>query len=249
MTAHNKKHDIASTDNHDSLAAPNNLLQADANGNPVDATNTNAQVSAAITASHARAHAMNSASDHSAATQGNVPYAGAAGAWAVLAPGTSGYFLKTQGAGANPIWAVVAGGTGSTAEVFLSGCEYNANNGSYRARTLASTTGVRFTFRFPIDFGAITKLVLIVIPGSSVVNKQYALASEYGAVGEASNINNQSATVTVASFTSSQIAEINLATVFTSAAANDYAGVLVTGQSGVAVSCDVLGVLLRYTRV
>ena len=56
---------------------------------------------------HARAHALNSALDHSAATQGDTWYAGAAGAPALLPAGTSGYFLKTQGAGANPIWASV----------------------------------------------------------------------------------------------------------------------------------------------
>ena len=39
------------------------------------------------------------------ATQGDVIYYGAAGAPAQLTAGTSGYFLKTQGAGANPIWA------------------------------------------------------------------------------------------------------------------------------------------------
>lgn len=31
-------------------------------------------------------------------------------AWAALAPSTSGYFLKTQGAGANPAWAASTGG-------------------------------------------------------------------------------------------------------------------------------------------
>jgi hypothetical protein len=38
------------------------------------------------------------------ATQGQVLYRGAAG-WSVLATGTSGQFLKTQGAAANPVWA------------------------------------------------------------------------------------------------------------------------------------------------
>lgn len=42
-------------------------------------------------------------------TQGNILYRGASG-WAVLAPGTSGNFLKTQGASANPIWAAQATG-------------------------------------------------------------------------------------------------------------------------------------------
>ncbi len=38
-------------------------------------------------------------------TQGGVKYSGAGGEASELAAGTSGQFLKTQGAGANPIWA------------------------------------------------------------------------------------------------------------------------------------------------
>ncbi len=40
-----------------------------------------------------------------AGTQGGVPYFGAAGAPTELAAGTSGQFLKTLGAGANPLWS------------------------------------------------------------------------------------------------------------------------------------------------
>lgn len=44
-------------------------------------------------------------------TRGSVLYRGAAG-WAILAPGTSGFFLSTAGAGADPLWAnPSAGGT------------------------------------------------------------------------------------------------------------------------------------------
>ena len=39
------------------------------------------------------------------ATQGDIIYYAGAGAPAQLSAGTSGFFLKTQGAGANPIWA------------------------------------------------------------------------------------------------------------------------------------------------
>ena len=42
------------------------------------------------------------------AAQGDIIYASAAAAPAVLTAGTSGYFLKTQGAGANPAWAAAA---------------------------------------------------------------------------------------------------------------------------------------------
>ena len=53
-------------------------------------------------------------------TQGSVLYRGAS-AWAALSPGTSGYFLKTQGAAANPTWTDItttipaAGALGSLA--------------------------------------------------------------------------------------------------------------------------------------
>lgn len=42
-------------------------------------------------------------------TQGAVLYRGASG-WAALGPGTSGQFLKTQGAAANPVWSALPGG-------------------------------------------------------------------------------------------------------------------------------------------
>lgn len=42
--------------------------------------------------------------------QGDVLYRGAA-TWARLAAGTSGYFLQTQGVGANPQWAAASGGS------------------------------------------------------------------------------------------------------------------------------------------
>jgi len=43
-------------------------------------------------------------------TQGSVLYFNGTN-WVNLAPGTNGYFLKTQGVGANPVWASVSGGT------------------------------------------------------------------------------------------------------------------------------------------
>jgi hypothetical protein len=41
----------------------------------------------------------------SAASQGSIIYFSATGTMATLSPGTAGQFLKTQGAGANPVWA------------------------------------------------------------------------------------------------------------------------------------------------
>jgi hypothetical protein len=50
---HPKKHSITSTGDHTSTATSGKMLKADASGLPTDATNTDAQVSAAVTASHA----------------------------------------------------------------------------------------------------------------------------------------------------------------------------------------------------
>jgi hypothetical protein len=44
--------------------------------------------------------------------QGNILYHNGS-SWVVLAPGTSGHVLKTQGAAADPIWAAESGGSGS----------------------------------------------------------------------------------------------------------------------------------------
>ena len=55
-------------------------------------------------------------------TQGDVLYYGASGAPARLGFGTDGYFLKTQGTGANPAWAEVPPGAptgGGTEKVFF----------------------------------------------------------------------------------------------------------------------------------
>ena len=50
---HARQHSITSTSDHTSTATSGQMLKADANGLPVNATNTDAQVSAAVTASHA----------------------------------------------------------------------------------------------------------------------------------------------------------------------------------------------------
>ena len=82
----------------------NDLLVGDANGNPQPVT-------------------LSSSLDSGiGSTRGSILYRGATG-WAALSPGTSGYFLQTQGAGANPAWAAAGGGnlstTGTTAVGYL----------------------------------------------------------------------------------------------------------------------------------
>jgi hypothetical protein len=52
--AHGRQHAITSALDHTSTATAGQVLKADANGLPVDGTNTDAEVSAAVTASHAQ---------------------------------------------------------------------------------------------------------------------------------------------------------------------------------------------------
>jgi hypothetical protein len=59
------------------------------------------------------------------AAQGDVLYRGSSG-WVFLAPGTSGQFLQTQGAGANPQWAA-ASGSSLISTFLLSGATGTAN--------------------------------------------------------------------------------------------------------------------------
>jgi hypothetical protein len=51
--------------------------------------------------------------DEISSTQGTILFRGAAD-WQALAPGTAGYFLQTNGAGADPAWAAGGGGGGGS---------------------------------------------------------------------------------------------------------------------------------------
>jgi hypothetical protein len=61
-------------------------------------------------------------------TQGSLLYRNST-VWTALGPGTNGFFLETQGAGANLIWAAAAGGAGCT---IAGGAQFQivVNNGS-----------------------------------------------------------------------------------------------------------------------
>lgn len=63
-------------------------------------------------------------------TQGQILYCSAANTWSALAPGTSGQFLKTSGAAANPSWANATTGIGKvSAQVFTSSGTYTPTSG------------------------------------------------------------------------------------------------------------------------
>lgn len=67
-------------------------------------------------------------------TQGQILYRGASG-WAVLAPGTSGQLLQTNGTGADPSWVTASGGGGITS--------LNSQTGA--SQTFSNDTNVTIT--------------------------------------------------------------------------------------------------------
>jgi len=157
-------HDIAGT-KHTSAATPGQVLQADANGLPVDATNTDADVAAAVGASHARQHAITDTDDHtSGATPAQLLQADANGL-PVDASNTDTEVAnvvlqskpQTLVDQANIDWDLALGGA---AQVTLAGnrtlnAPTNMVNGArYRLKVIQDGTGTRLitwnaVYRFP----------------------------------------------------------------------------------------------------
>lgn len=78
--------------------------------------------------------------------QGDVLYRGAS-TWAALTPGTSGYFLETQGSSANPQWAAASGGGspgGSSGDI-----QYNNGSGGFAGSSATITAGGVYTSASP----------------------------------------------------------------------------------------------------
>ena len=149
---HARQHSITSTSDHTSTATSGQMLQADANGLPVNATNTDAQVSAAVTASHAAVTVADSASIDMTLTGQQISAAAIFGTGAgVVAEGNhthySYYTLQTAGvAAANPA-------DGST---YYFGGENNATTG-------ANIRNIPFPFAGTIVYAAVVILVNTVL--------------------------------------------------------------------------------------
>jgi hypothetical protein len=80
-------------------------------------------------------------------TQGSIIYRNASD-WVVLGPGTSGYFLKTQGPGANPVWDASAGAGGTVTSVAMTVPTGLSISGS--PITTSGTLAVTFTAGYSI---------------------------------------------------------------------------------------------------
>ena len=115
-------------------------------------------------------------------TQGGIIHYGASGTPTELAAGTSGYFLKTQGAGANPVWGAVSGE--DSVKVLSKAVDYTilpadvSSVGTLYVLVDASAATRTITLPTPANYsGVVIKVVASVAPGtgySVIVNNSGA---------------------------------------------------------------------------
>jgi hypothetical protein len=134
---HARQHAITSTSDHTSTATSGQILKADANGLPVNATNTDAQVSAAVTASHAAVTVADSASIDMTLTGQQVSAAAIFGTGAgVVAEGNhthySYYTLQ---------WGIAAGWTTADSTTYYLGGNLIQNGTAARTRLYIPLSG------------------------------------------------------------------------------------------------------------
>jgi hypothetical protein len=82
--------------------------------------------------------------DQITTTRGSILYRGVAD-WLALAPGTSGQFLKTNGAGADPEWSAAGGGGGGSSFLPMaqeSGIDFTVDSAAFGPPLLFLTQGI-----------------------------------------------------------------------------------------------------------
>lgn len=126
----------------------------------------------------------------------------------------------------------------------------SGNDGTYRVRSVGGAGTFRFNFRVPADFTTLVSVELIGwAQGAGAVGagKDIDLSSEYGAPGQ---LKNQHAEVdTTSTYTIPAVDTIfglDLSTVLTQLAADDFAGIQVT-HNAIGGAVAYLGIRLRYT--
>lgn len=113
--------------------------------------------------------------------------------------------------------------------------EPNANLGNHRVRSISGTGANNFEFFVPNDFSSLVSLDLICSPavGAAGPNKNIDLTSDYGTLTEIINIHTESDTTTLYDFTglTNTFTTLDISTVFSNIAANDYCGINVDHNS------------------
>ena len=122
--------------------------------------------------------------------QGDILYASSATAFARLGPGTSGQFLKTQGAAANPVWASALAAVGIFIP-FLVGLNTTTIYPEYHSETVgfglnAAGEVAKATFTVPHNFTTLSeaKIKMVISGGTAGHTMDWTVNTHWGAVGE-----------------------------------------------------------------
>lgn len=113
--------------------------------------------------------------------QGDILYRGATG-WTVLAPGSSGNVLATQGASANPHWVAAGSGTVSSVGFTGDGYIYNASVTGSPVTTTGTFTPTQHTHTANSVAGALTATTLsdLSVPSCSTASSALSWTSGTG---------------------------------------------------------------------
>lgn len=145
-----------------------------------------------------------------------------------------------------PAWGkITAGEVGGVKAVFLSGTDYNADKGDWRGNGTGSNGSQNFSFRVPDDFGSLVSLELIALATGSNAAADIDLNSDYGAVGESDTTHSESDTTSTYNITQDEVNAMDISGVFSSIAAGDYCGLMVT-HNAIGHVNGYLGILLKY---
>jgi len=158
--------------------------------------------------------------------QGDIIYADSATTWARLAPGTSGYYLETKGAGANPVWSASI----AEYELYVPFLAATGPAVSYPINTAVFGIGydldaagehVNCSFRIPNNFTTLVSAKIKIL-GLAAGTFDWTLNTNWGANTEGISNDIDSVTVNGATTPNNIIGELDVSAAFTGIVANDW---------------------------
>ena len=165
------------------------ILNADLAGSIANAKLANSAITIAGTSTSLGGSITTSAIlDSLGSTQGQIAYRGASG-WVVLATGTSGQFLQTQGAGANPQWASASASPAGSSGDF----QYN-NSGSFGAAVIAQSSGRLTATPTAASSGVASYWRLITPADTTLTASTESIGAQFGGNTSAATVTRQWAT-------------------------------------------------------
>ena len=144
----------------------------------------------------------------------------------------------------------ISGSSNANKTVFYGVFGSPSNNGDFNVVAGTTNGTTRLNFYVPTNFSALVSLQAVGIcsAGAAQTARNIDLTSDYGAIGELSTANSQSNTTITydLSAAAGRITGLDISSVFTSIAAEDFCGILITHNT-IGGNFDYIGILLKYT--